>query len=30
MVRYVVMAIMIPRFRSDYSGNSGVCVTTLS
>lgn len=29
-VHNLVMAMMIPRFRSDYNGNSGVCVTTLA
>ena len=29
-IHNLVMAMMIPRFRSDYNGNSGVCVTTLS
>lgn len=28
-VHNLVMAIQIPRFRSDYSGNSGVCIATM-
>ncbi len=30
MIHNLVMAIMIPRVRSDYDGNSGVCIGTLT
>lgn len=29
-IHNIVMAIMVPRFRADYNGNSGICVGTLS